>query len=120
VRALWGSHFTHCCSPGTWFYVYPPPSDPVGAAVEFRNGRVVAVYTLGEPAGWHTETGIRVGQIIDNPTAAKGTSTSKYVACAGYGAKSTRSASGAVTSLLTQGASVYGFALTAPSVSPCH
>jgi hypothetical protein len=120
VRALWGSRFTRCCAPGTWFYVYPPPSDPVGAAVEFRGGRVVAVYTLGEPTGWHTETGIRVGQIIDNPPAAKGPSTSEYVACAGYGAKSTRSASGAVTSILTQGASVYGFALTVPSVSPCH
>ena len=119
VRALWGSHFTRCCAPGTWFYVYPPPSDPVGAAVEFRHGRVVAVYTLGSPAGWHTETGIRVGQILDNPPAVKG-EPSVYLACAGYGAKSIRSSNGAVTSILTQGASVYGFALTAPSVSPCH
>jgi hypothetical protein len=120
VRALWGSHFTRCCAPGTWFYVYPPPSDPVGAAVEFRHGKVVAVYTLGSPAGWHTQTGIRVGQILENPQAAKGSSPSVYLSCAGYGAKSVRSSSGAVTSILTQGASVYGFALTAPSVSPCH
>jgi hypothetical protein len=119
VRAVWGSHFTRCCSPGTWFYVYPPPSDPVGAAVQFKHGRVVAVYTLGSPAGWHTENGIRVGQILENPPAVKGQSP-VYLACAGYGAKSTRSSSGAVTSILTQGASVYGFALTAPSVSPCH
>jgi hypothetical protein len=119
VRALWGSHFSRCCAPGTWFYVYPPPSDPVGAAVEFRHGKVVAVYTLGSPAGWHTQTGVRIGQILENPPAVKGQS-SVYFACAGYGAKSTRSSSGAVTSILTQGASVYGFALTAPSVSPCH
>jgi hypothetical protein len=26
----------------------------------------------------------------------------------------------AVTSILTQGSAVYGFALTRPSVSPCH
>ena len=42
-----------CCAPGTWFFVYPPPSDPVGAAVEFRHGRVVAVYAGVAEAGWH-------------------------------------------------------------------
>src|SRR6185437_8160511 len=48
VRAMWGGHFTRCsgCKPAMWFYTYPPPSDPVGAGVQFANGRVVAVFTL--------------------------------------------------------------------------
>jgi hypothetical protein len=121
VEALWGRGFTVCggCKPAMWLYLYPPPADPVGAGVEFRNGRVVAVFTLGGPSGWHTETGIRVGQILDNPTGAT-SDAGTWQTCAGYSAKSTRTTSDAVTSILTQGAAVYGFALTRPSVSPCH
>ena len=68
VKALWGGHFTRCgsCKPAMWFFFYPPPQDPVGAGVEFQNGKVVAVFTLGGPAGWHTETGIKVGEILSN------------------------------------------------------
>ena len=53
VRERWGGHFTRCggCKPAMWFYLYPPPSDPVGAGVQFANGRVVAVFTLGSPIG---------------------------------------------------------------------
>ena len=69
VKALWGGHFTRCgsCKPAMWFFFYPPPQDPVGAGVEFQNGKVVAVFTLGGPAGWHTETGIKVGEILEQP-----------------------------------------------------
>jgi hypothetical protein len=119
VKALWGGRFTRCdtCKPAMWFFWYPPPADPQGAGVQFANGRVVAVFTLGSPAGWRTEAGVRVGQILDNPT---GGGTSRWLSCAGYSAKSTRTTRNAVTSILTQGAAVYGFALTRPSVSPCH
>ncbi|HEX4518596.1 MAG TPA: hypothetical protein VH063_03340 [Gaiellaceae bacterium] len=119
VKALWGGRFTRCdtCKPAMWFYWYPPPADPQGAGVQFANGRVVAVFTLGSPAGWRTETGIHVGQILDNPTGA---GESHWLTCAGYSANSTRTTANAVTSILTQGAAVYGFALTRPSVSPCH
>ena len=120
VKALWGGHFTRCgsCKPAMWFYFYPPPDDPVGAGVEFRNDRVVAVFTLGGPTGWHTETGIKVGQILNSQYNGKTKST--WLSCAGYSAQLTRSSGSSVTSILTQGAAVYGFALTRPSVSPCH
>jgi hypothetical protein len=116
VRAHWGGHFTRCagCKPAMWFYTYPPPSDPVGAGVQFANGRVVAVFTLGSPIGWHTDSGIRVGQILNNPSSGP-----RWLSCAGYSAKPTEVSKVAVTSILTQGAAVYGFALTRPSVSPC-
>jgi hypothetical protein len=118
VMKLWGGRFTRCggCTPETWFYFYPPPADPVGAGVEFRNGKVVAVFTLGSPAGWRTSSGIRVGQILGFPHAGD----PQWLSCNGYGAKPAARSGSAVASILTQGAAVYGFALTRPSVSPCH
>jgi hypothetical protein len=120
VRALWGPgrQLDRCrgCKPAIWFYTYPT-GDPVGAGVEFKGGRVVAVFTLGGPIGWHTESGIRVGQVLANPFTDD---TSTWKTCAGYSAKTTKTTPDAVTSILTQGAAVYGFALTRPSVSPCQ
>jgi hypothetical protein len=118
VKKLWGGHYTRCggCKPETWFYFYPPPADPVGAAVEFLGGKVVAVFTLGSPAGWRTSSGIKVGQILGFPRA----SDPQWLSCNGYSAKPAKRSGTAVASILTQGAAVYGFALTRPSVSPCH
>jgi hypothetical protein len=118
VKKLWGGHFSRCtgCKPETWFYFYPPPADPVGAGVEFVNGKVVGVFTLGSPAGWRTSTGIKVGQILGFPRA----SDPQWLTCNGYSAKPATRSGTAVASILTQGAAVYGFALTRPSVSPCH
>ncbi len=118
VKKLWGGHFTRCggCTPETWFYFYPPPADPVGAGVEFASGKVVAVFTLGSPAGWRTSNGIKVGEILGFPRAGD----PQWLSCNGYSAKPEARSGTAVTSILTQGAAVYGFALTRPSVSPCH
>jgi hypothetical protein len=116
VKKLWGGRFTRCggCTPEMWFYFYP--ADPVGAGVEFAGGRVVAVFTLGSPAGWRTSSGIKVGQILGFPRA----SDPRWLSCNGYSAKPATRSGTAVASILTQGAAVYGFALTRPSVSPCH
>ncbi len=122
VRALWGGHFTSCpghTTKGMWCYLYPPPDDPVGAGVQFVGGKVVAVFTLGMTFGWRTTTGIKVGQLLNNPEGDSNDG-SKWLSCSGYSAKATPNGNGAVTSILTQGPSVYGFALTRPSVSPCH
>ena len=118
VRKLWGGHFSRCagCKPETWFYFYPPPADPVGAGVEFVRGQVVAVFTLGSPAGWRTSSGIKVGQILGFPHA----SDPQWLTCNGYSAKPAARSGTAVASILTQGAAVYGFSLTRPSISPCH
>ena len=69
--------------------------------------------------GWRTTTGIKVGQLLNNPDG-ESSDGSTWLDCAGYSAKATPNGNGAVTSILTLGASVYGFALTRPSVSPCH
>jgi hypothetical protein len=118
VRRLWGKRFAIChgCKPTTWFYTYSV-DNPLGAGVKFRNGRVIAVFTLGSPRGWRSDRGIRVGTLL-NPFNDPA-STSRWVACAGYGAKSTRTGN-AITSILTVGESVYGFALTRPSEPVCQ
>jgi hypothetical protein len=59
-----------------------------------------------------------VGQVLNDQFES--TQKTKWLSCAGYSAQLTSSSSSSVTSILTQGASVYGFALTRPSVSPCH
>ena len=117
VRALWGDHFTVCqgCATTTWFYIYAT-GDPFGASVRFREGKATGVFTLGSPPGWHTATGLRVGQLLstfNDPSPAV-----EWKACNGYGAKLTETNS-SVTSILTIGESVYGFALTRPSEPVC-
>jgi hypothetical protein len=115
VRALWGSSYSVCgtCDPKTWFYF--DANKAAGVAVGFRDGFVTAVYTLGTPVGWRTSDGVRIGTLVgefNNPAG-------KTTACVGYGAVSTRSAN-TVTSILMNGQSVYGFALTRPNEPVCH
>jgi len=117
VRSLWGRKFTVCqgCRPTTWFY-WSPTGDPFGAGITFRHGRVTAVFTLGTPEGWHTSDGIRIGQLLQRFNDPGDATTP---ACNGYGAISTRTGE-TVTSILTSGQAVYGFALTRPSEPVCH
>jgi hypothetical protein len=62
VRSTWGSNFGRCrdCRTPTWYFNYTPFS-PEGAGVEFRRGRVDAIFTLWSPAGWRTRDGLRIG-----------------------------------------------------------
>jgi hypothetical protein len=62
VRAAWGPAYGRCrdCKTLTWYFNYTPFS-PEGAGVEFRRGRVDAIFTLWSPAGWRTARGLRVG-----------------------------------------------------------
>ena len=62
VRAAWGTRYGICrgCSRRTWYFTYTR-YQPQGAGVEFRNGRVVALFTLWSPTGWRTSDGLRIG-----------------------------------------------------------
>jgi hypothetical protein len=119
VKATWGGDYTICesCTLTTWYYVYA--TKPVGAGVVFdRTDRVVAVFTLGTPFGWHTEKGLPLGQDIHALTALYPAPQMDWKACIGYSALSQRQGS-TVTSIYTQAEVVYGFALTAPGRSVC-
>jgi hypothetical protein len=73
VRAAWGSTYARCrdCSTLTWYFNYAPFS-PEGAGVEFRRGRLDAVFTLWSPTGWRTRRGLRIGDDEARVTALYG------------------------------------------------
>jgi hypothetical protein len=115
VLTRWGRDYTMLPGrPMTWLYM-SPTGDPYGAGVSFRDGKVIAIFTLGQIKGWHRIDGLRTGQLFKKFNDHSGTPT----ACVGYGALSTRKGD-VVTSILMNGQSIYGFALTRPTVPVCH
>jgi hypothetical protein len=119
VRARWGGGYTLCavCPATTWLYMIRGSKRLAGAAVTFRAGRAVAVFTLGAPVGWRSSRGLAVGDpAVKIPTLH---GQLAYSRCLGYGALSTRRA-GVVTSFYTFGDAVYGFALTRPADPVCQ
>ena len=120
VELTWGTGHTNCagCRLRTWLFIYP--DRPVGAAVVFdRTERAVAVFTLGQPAGWRTQKGLWLGNEIHTLTAKYDAPSMHYQACIGFSALSSRSGA-VVTSIYTQAETVYGFAITAPGQPVCQ
>jgi hypothetical protein len=125
VKSRWGTSYRLCgtCNDAasgrkTWFYTYLTNAQSLGAAVTFsKQGKVVAVFTLGSPAGWRTREGLLLGEQIDRVHDLYGRLNWKV--CIGYGALSMRGP-GIVTSIYTNGEAVYGFALTAPREPVCQ
>lgn len=62
VTAAWGSRHGACrdCGVRTWYFNLRR-FEPQGAGVSFRRGRVVALFTVWSPQGWHTDRGLRIG-----------------------------------------------------------
>jgi len=118
VKRLWGSNYKVCpdCTAPTWFYFYTR-GEPLGAAVRFKSGHVVAAFTLGAPTGWHTAEGLLVGEQIDKVVDLYG--SLGWHVCIGYGAMTMRKGN-TVTSIYTTGQAVYGFAITAPAEPVCQ
>jgi hypothetical protein len=118
VRARWGARHTLCsvCRRPTWLYSYRG-SGTTGAAVSFRAGKVVAVFTVGVPRGWRTSRGVALGDPATKVHSVYG--ALPWSRCIGYGAVSIRRP-GVVASIYTYGDSVYGFALTLPSEPVCQ
>jgi hypothetical protein len=115
VRQVWGHNFVVCegCTPTTWFYW--DRTGVAGAGVEFRQGHVTRVYTLGRTVGWRSQDGLKVGSYM---SAKELHEKSVWKNCAGYSAKLEPSHN-AVSSVFTIGPVVYGFSLTRPSESVC-
>jgi hypothetical protein len=118
VKRLWGSNYKVCpdCDSPTWFYLYTR-GEPLGAAVRFKGGHVVAAFTLGAPTGWRTREGLLVGEQIDRVPDLYG--SLGWHPCIGYGAMTMRKGN-IVTSIYTTGQVVYGFAITAPTEPVCQ
>lgn len=72
VRSALGPHgVCQGCTTTTWYFNYARFTQP-GLAVEFRVGRVTAVYTVWSPTGWHTRTGLTLGAVEGQVTRSAG------------------------------------------------
>ena len=118
VRATLGSSFGVCrgCARTTWYFTYRA-FDQHGLAVELTAGRVSAVYTLWQPAGWHAPRGLQLGAPQGQILALAGTLLP--IACSGYQALAHDSAR-ARTVYYVVDAKLWGFGLLRPSENPCR
>ncbi len=118
VRAGWGSGFGVCqgCRHPTWYYVYRH-FEPEGAGVEFRRGRVAAVFTLWSPAGWRTPKRLEIGDESARITQLYGPLES--VSCGDYAAL-VSPAPGAVSAFYVVEGRLWAFGLARPGVSSCR
>lgn len=118
VRQRWGHNYdlyAKTATTTTWLYEYTI-GEPLGAAVKFLDDKVVAVFTLGSPAGWGLK-GIMMGDPVSNVYNLYGSPGTAN--CIGYSALTVRIGSG-TTSFYSADGVIYGYALTAPSQSPCQ
>jgi hypothetical protein len=118
VVATWGRKFGVCrsCRRTTWYYNYVP-YEPQGAAVEFRRNRVVALYTLWSPSGWHTREGLRTGDPATSVVSMYG--LLPRLDCGTYQAYQMPRPS-VVTAFYVVGEKVWGFGLSRRSVPVCR
>ena len=74
VKAAWGADYGRCrgCPQPTWYYTYRR-YHPHGAAVQFRRGRVQAIFTLWAPSGWKTTKGLYIGDNVTHLQTLYGT-----------------------------------------------
>jgi hypothetical protein len=88
----------------------------VAAASTPKGGVSVAVFTLGSPAGWGLK-GVMMGDPVTNVYNLYGSPAT--INCVGYDALSVRIGN-TTTSFYSAAGTIYGFALTAGSESPCQ
>jgi hypothetical protein len=118
VRAAWGTAYGRCrdCARPTWYFNYTRFS-PQGAGVEFRRGRVDAIFTLWSPTGWRTTRNLRIGDEEANVTATYGALT--RAECGSY--RALLLPRGRVVSAFAIVSSrVWGFALLRAPSRPCR
>ena len=117
VRAAWGSGFGTCrgCAAPTWYFTYRPFTQQ-GAGVEFRRGRVSALYTLWAPPGWRTPKGLAIGDPAATVTRLYGALPLEQ--CVGYSALLLRRGA-TLTAFYVVGSKLWGFGLMRYGRSPC-
>jgi len=118
VRAALGRSYGVCrgCAVTTWYFTYLR-FDRRGLAVELPHGRVAAVYTLWQPAGWSAPNGLKLGAAQGEVTSAAGPLIP--TACSGYDAL-TRDAANVRTVYYIVNGSLWGFGLMRARENPCR
>jgi hypothetical protein len=118
VRATLGPGYGVCqgCTITTWYFNLRR-FDERGLAVELTSGRVSAVYTLWQPAGWHASNGLVLGAAQAQVTKAAGALVP--VPCTGYEAL-VSDAHGVRTAYYIVDEKLWGFGLVKALESPCR
>jgi hypothetical protein len=118
VEQAWGKAYGRCrsCERETLFF-NRVAFRPEGAGVEFRRGRVAAVFTLWAPRAWSTSNGLRVGDPEARLTALYG--AQPRVECWGYRAV-LLPGRGARSVVYVVDGEVWGFALIRERVPTCR
>ena len=117
VERRWGRAYGLCprCAPETWYFnLYA--FQPRGAAVEFGDGRVTAIFTVYQPLGWRTREGFGLGDRITSVPREYG--PLRRVECSGYHAL-VLSRRGSTTAFYSLGGRLWAFALQRPDVAVC-
>ena len=118
VERRWGRAYGVCrsCARETWYFNYYA-FQPRGAGVEWRKGRVAAVFTLFQPLGWRTGKGLELDDPARRVAALYG--PLETVGCRGYSAYVLRRRA-ATTAFYVVGDRLWGFGLSRPGVPLCR
>ena len=113
----WGKRHGVCreCEVPTWYFNYRQ-FEPQGAGVEFHRGRVSRVFTVWQPEGWRSRSGVGLGDDAGKVSDLEGPYEER--GCLNYRALVTRK--GNVQSVLYVFRDrVWGFGLMRAGQSPC-
>jgi hypothetical protein len=117
VRAALGAHgVCQQCATTTWYFNYER-FQRRGLAVELTRGRVSAVYTLWQPAGWHAANGLRLGALEAQLTNK--TQPLVEVVCSGYDARVADTGRARSVYYVAEGR-LWGFGLLRAHANPCR
>lgn len=118
VASVLGARYGLCrgCRLTTWYYTYRPFTRE-GLAVEFKRGRVSAVYTIWQPAGWGAENGLLLGDVEAQVTAIAGPLF--VVSCEGYDAF-TKERNGVQSAYYVLDGRLWGLGLLRAGATPCR
>jgi hypothetical protein len=119
VRAAWGSDFGRCrgCAQPTWYYTYRRYHSH-GAAVQFRRGRVEAIFTLWAPTGWKTTKGLYIGDNVDRVPGLYGQLA--HAECPANYSALTIPTPGGVNVIYVVNEKIFGFGLLGFKASICR
>jgi hypothetical protein len=118
VTATLGRSYGVClhCRRTTRYY-NAKPFDQHGLGVEFTRGRVTAVYTIFQPAGWLGPHNLTLGETEGQVTTAAGPLV--VLNCTGYDAWVADGKRARTVYYLLNG-TLWGFGLVRPRADPCR
>ena len=118
VEKSWGRAYGVCrsCPRETWYFNYYA-FQPRGAAVEWRNGRAVGLFTIYQPLGWRTPKGLALNDPASRITGLYG--PLRTIGCDGYSVL-TLAGRNVTTAFFVLSDRLWAFGLSRPSVALCR